>query len=152
MQVFQESFADAFAALLDLPSGKFYPMVYLYCLEEALHADGQLTHVLVPAYQVNMDSSVNCNILSVDVFKVAAGNTSIVKSSMKGDHEQKLHGCSGLDTGLRCNETYVPEITFSMAGQQCLSELELFLKDDLMPSPAKSPTFGLFSLFDDDEE
>jgi hypothetical protein len=39
-----------------------------------------------------------------------------------------------------------------MAGQQCLSELELFLKDDLMPSPAKSPTFGLFSLFDDDEE
>jgi hypothetical protein len=153
MQVYQESFPDAFAALLDLPPGDSHPKVYMYCLEEAVHAGGQLSHVLMPAHQVKMDSSVPWDILSVDAFKVTAGITSNVQlSPLKGDQDQMLHECSGLETGPRCDETDFPGTNSNMTGQPCRGDVELFLKDDLMTSPVSSPVFDPFSLCDDNEE
>jgi hypothetical protein len=135
VQVYQECFSDAFGALLDLPPGNSHPMVYLYRLEEALLADGQLTDILMPAHQVKMDSSVPWHILNVDVFKTVPGNTSNEQAlQLQKPEVGRLQGCSCGRTGLTLNSVDFPVAECALEMQQLSSVTELFFNDHLMPA------------------
>jgi hypothetical protein len=155
MQVYQQSFSDAFAALLDLSSRQVHPMVYLYCLEEAMNVNGQLTNVPMPAQHVKMDSSVPWDILSVDAFTIASSISSHVQFlQLSGPHDQKLHGSSCLETRPRRDESASSKIKTNTEAQQQLSAADLSLQDVLVTSSIsqlRSPDLDFFSLFDDDE-
>jgi hypothetical protein len=155
MQVYQQSFSDAFAALLDLSSGQTHPMVYLYCLEEAMNVNGQLIDVPMPAQHVKMDSSVPWDTFSVYAFTKASSITSDVQClHLSAPQDQKLHGCSSLETGLRSDESAFSRIKTDIEAQQQPSVAALSLQDDFISfsiNQLKSPDFDPFSLLDDDE-
>jgi hypothetical protein len=156
MQVYQQSFSDAFAALLDSSSSNTHPMVYLYYLEEAVNADGQVIDVLMPAHHVKMDSSVPWDIIDVNYVTFASGNKSNVHSAqLQGPQEQKLHVCSCLDTGLRRYKSDFSGIRTNMEAQQQPRVAVSSLQEDLMTASIRhltSPEFDPSSLFDDDDE
>jgi hypothetical protein len=154
MQVYQQSFSDAFAALLDLPSANTHPMVYLYCLEEAMNADGQLTDVLMPGHHVNMDSSVIWDIVSVKSLTSASSNKSNVHPPQMQGPQDQLHGRSYLDTGLRSDESAFLRVKTNMQAYQQPRVAVLSLQHDFMTTSIrhlKSSEFDHFSLFDDDD-
>jgi hypothetical protein len=156
MQVYQQSFSDAFAALLDLFPGKTHSMVYLYCLEEAVNADGQLADILMPAHHVKMDSSVPWDIVRVHTFTSASTDMSNVPfSPLQGPQDQKLRGYSSLETGLRCDKSAFTGIKTNMEAQQQQRVADFFLQDDFMTSSIRhlmSPEDDPFSLSDDDDD
>jgi hypothetical protein len=137
VQVYQTCFSDAFCALLDLPPGNSHPLVYVYCLEEVLLANGQLTDVLMPAHQVKMDSSVPWDILNVDIFKTTPGNTGNEQASnlqLQKPEVGRLQGCSCRRTGLTFNSVNFPAAVCALEMQQLPSVTELFANDHLMPA------------------
>jgi hypothetical protein len=148
VQVYQQSFSDAFAALLDLPPGTSQPMVYLYCLAEVMYADGQRADVLMPAQQVKMDSSVPWDILNVHSLKTAAGKTRTEVASQLQKHEAgRLHGYSCRESRLSCTGDVFLAATPVMGIQQHSSVQHSIVKDHLMtPSipHLKAPVFDPF--------
>jgi hypothetical protein len=154
LQVYQQSFSDAFAALLDLSSGQTHPTVYLYCLEEAMSAGGQLNDVPIPAHHVKMDSSVPWDIIRVDALTASSGIMSPVPlSHLQGPQDQKLHGRSCLESGLKRDERGFFRIKSDMEAQQQPSAADLTLHKDIMTSSIrhiKSPDFDPFRLFNND--
>jgi hypothetical protein len=130
-------------------------MVYLYCLEEAVNADGQLTDVLMPAHHVEMDSSVPWDIVSVNSFTFASTNKSNVPfSHLQGPQDQQLHGWSCLETGLRRDKSAFSGLKSNMEVQKEQRVAGFYLQDDFMTSSIRhlmSPVDDPFSLFNDDD-
>jgi hypothetical protein len=113
-------------------------MVYLYCLEEAFLADGQLTDILMPAHQVRMDSSVPWDVVNVDAFKPAPGNTSHEQASQLQKPEAgRLHVRSCLRTGRKFQSVHFPALKGVLEMQQLPSVADFFFNDHLMTAPMK---------------
>jgi hypothetical protein len=156
--VYQQIFSDAFAALLDLSPGDSHPMVYLYCLEEAMQADGQLGDVLMPAHQVVMDSSVPWDILNMDALKVAAGNTGSVQSTqLQRRQAGRLYTCNSREASqVRTNDADFRRAASAFEMQRGMSVSDFFGQEDFttpsfrhLKSPVRPSVSDPFNLLVD---
>jgi hypothetical protein len=157
VQEYQQCFSDAFAALLDLDPGHSHPMVYLYCLKQAMHADGQLSDVVMPAHQVKMDSSVPWDIINVETLRPSMANTRNEQTSgVQKLQARRLNECSRQDTALRCDSSHLLGVApDNKAQQQQLDVSDLVTNDDPMTPGIrdwKSPVSDPINLLNDDDK
>jgi hypothetical protein len=85
VQVYQQVFPDAFAALLDVCPANSQPTVYFYYLAPSVQSGCSTQDVLVPALHVVFDSSVPWKVTHVGASKSVAMNTTATAMPMSDD-------------------------------------------------------------------